>query len=396
MNSVPDMRLLPRISRVLAFISFFVCLGVWFIQSQQSAAFSQFVITPDVAQLIRDGQQAMYNCDYQSADREFDTLIRLYPDHPAGYMYKAVSIWWRALRDKTNKDLQTQFFRYAEQGIAKGEALVKRDPKDFYAQMFLAGIYGNQTRFDVTIMHSYLAAMHDGRKGDGYNRNALALRPDCFDCLIGTGSYYYAPEALPPLLRHFPAIMGVHGDLSRSIKDLETATAKGDFAQTEAKLVLLGIYYNEKWFDKYENLLISLIRQYPSNHVFYMWLANHYILQHQAERGTRFFSDLLNKSAANSKSPLSVAYQFLEKGRLELASGSPEAAVSSFNSGIDAAPTDKQFLAQVHLLRGFALDLLSQRNSAIREYEAVLALPNVENSHKDASRFARAPYQGRL
>ena len=81
---------------------------------------------------------------------------------------------------------------------------------------------------------------------------------------------------------------------------------------------------------------------------------------------------------------------------MELASGSPDVAVASFNDGIDAASTDKDFQAQVHLLRGFTLDLLSRRNSAIREYETDLALPNVENSHKNASRFERAPYQGRL
>ena len=390
------MRLLSPLSRIIIFLPYSICFSVWLIQSQPVFAGPQFVITADVAKLIRDGQRAMYDCDYQTADRDFDSLVRGYPDHPAGYMYKAACVWWKALRDRTNKDLQAQFLRYAEDGIAKGEALVKRDPKDFYAQMFLAGIYGNQTRFDVTITHQYLAAMRAGLKGDKYNRNALALRPGCVDCLIGTGSYYYAPEALPPLLRRFAAILGVRGDLSRSIKDLEKAAEQGDFTQTEARIILLGIYYNEKWFDKYEKLLLALLDQYPSNHVFYMWLANFYTQQHQCGRGTRFFSDLMNKTTGNLKLPVSRGYQFLEKGRLEFADESPDEALSSFNSGIGAALQDKEFLAQAHLLRGFALDLLRQRNSAIREYEAVLALPNVEETHKTASRFAKVPYQGRL
>jgi hypothetical protein len=390
------MRLLFPLSSTLRFFPFSIGFSALLILSQPASALSQFVITPDVAQLIRDGQQAMYSCDYESADRDFDTLTRLYPDHPAGYMYKAVCIWWRALRDSTNKDMQAQFFRHSQEGIAKGEALIKKDPKDFYAQMFLAGIYGNLTRFNVTITHQYLAAMRAGMKGDRYNRHALALRPSCVDCLIGTGSYYYAPEALPPLLRRFAAILGVRADLSRSIKDLEKASEQGEFTQTEAKIILLGIYYNEKWFDKYENLLLSLLGQYPSNHIFYLWLANFYIQQHQYEQGTRFFSSFLNKTTGNLKLPVSRGYQFLEKGRLELAAGAPGKAVSSFNSGISAAPEDREFLAQLHLLRGFALDLLSQRNSAIREYEAVLALPNVEETHKTASHFAKVPYQGGL
>jgi hypothetical protein len=136
-----------------------------------------------VAQLIRDGQEAMYNCDYQSADRAFDALARLYPDRPASYMYKAACLWWRCMEDRNDKDLQARFLKYAGEGIGRGEILVKKDPNDFYAQMFLAGIYGNQTQFYLTITHSFLAAIRSGTKGDRHNRIALALRPDCIDCL---------------------------------------------------------------------------------------------------------------------------------------------------------------------------------------------------------------------
>ena len=93
---------------------------------------------------------------------------------------------------------------------------------------------------------------------------------------------------------------------------------------------------------------------------------------------------------------VSKCFAFLEKGRLELAERAFDKAVSSFTSGIGVVRDDKDFLAQAHLLRGFALDLLSQRNFAIQEYQAVLALPNVEESHRDASRFSKVPYQGRL
>jgi tetratricopeptide (TPR) repeat protein len=224
----------------------------------------------------------------------------------------------------------------------------------------------------------------------------LALRPECVDCLIGTGSYYYAPEALPSILRHLAMVLGVRGDLSRSIRDLETAADKGEFAQTEAKIVLLGIYYNEKWFDKYKNLVLSLINQYPSNPLFYRWLTDFYLQQRQCEEGIRFFSGLLTETSMNPKFQVSRNYAFLAKGRLELERKALDAAVSSFTRGIEVARGNKGFLAQVHLLRGFALDLLGRRDLAIREYQTVLALPNVEETHRAASRFSKAPYQGRL
>jgi hypothetical protein len=391
------MRLTSLCPRILTGIPHFFCLFIfWLIQSQPGFSQSRFAVTPEVAQLIHDGQQAMYNCDYQSADQKFDALVRLYPDHPAGYMYKAACLWWKCLEDRNNKELQTRFLQYAEDGIARGEVLVKRDPNDFYAQMFLAGVYGNQTQFYVTITHSYLSAMRSGTKGDRHNRIALALRPECIDCLIGTGSYYYAPEALPSILRRLVMVMGVNGNLSRSIRDLQTAADKGEFAQTEAKIVLLGIYYNEKWFDKYRILLLSLINQYPSNPLFYRWLTDFYIQQRQCEEGIRFFSGLLTETSRNPKFQVSRKYAFLAKGRLELERKALDEALSSFTRGIEIAGGDRAFLAQVHLLRGFALDLLGQRDPAIREYQTVLALPNVDETHKIASHFSKVPYQGRL
>jgi hypothetical protein len=371
---------------------------LWFsaLQLEATPAGTPFNMTSEVAQLIRNGQQAMYNGDFQNADRETDTLIRLYPDHPAGYMYRAISIWWRCLGDKSNKSLQEDFLKYAEKGIACGEALVAKNPKDFFAQMFLAGIYGNQARFFLTITHSRLAAIRSGMKGDKYNRNALALRPDSIDCLIGTASYYYAPEALPPLLKQFASALGVRGDKSRSLKELELAAVKGEFVQTEAKLILLGIYYNEKWFEKYDPLMRSLIDQFPANRILYNWYASYLIEQKHAPDGIRYFSSLLSKAAENHQFVISKGYALLEKGRLELELGAGKEAYASFSQGIETTPRDPVFLAQAHLYRGFAADLLKKRSSALEDYQSVLSLPNVDETRKIASRFTKTPYQGKI
>ncbi len=373
-----------------------LCLALLVFRFDTISLQRPFVVTPEVARLIREGQQAMYSCDYSDADRKFDALIRLYPEHPAGYMYKAACTWWRCLRNTTSKELQSQFLQYSEAGILRGEALVRQNPKDFYAQMFLAGVYANQTRFYVTITHSTLAAMRAGMKGDKCNRNALALHPECIDCQIGTGSRDYAPEVLPSLFRRVARLMGIRGDKVKSLENLELAAEKGEFAQTEAKIVLLGIYYNEKWFNKYESLLLQLISQYTSNHVFYMWLANFYLEQHRLHDGINCFSSFLEKSSRNSVFHLAQEYAFLEKGRLELEKRNLKEAVFSFSEGIKVGSNNEQYLAQAHMLKGFALDLLSQRKSAIHEYQTVLTLPDVEESHKSASRFTKSPFQGRM
>ncbi len=336
----------------------------------------------------------MYNCNYEGADQRFDQLVRNFPDNPAGYMYKAEVIWWKSLSDPTNNALESQFHRYTNEAVRTGEALINRDPKDFYAWYFLASTYGNKTRFYVTVTKSYLGAMQAGMKGRFYNEKSLALKPDCVDCLIGTGSFNYFSGALPAVIKPFAWMLGARGDREEGLKELETAAVKGEFGQTEAKTVLLGVYYNEHRVDDYRTLITKLIEEYPTNHVFYMWLANHYISDRQYDRGIRFFSNLLESRGDAGARP-TRKYANYEKGRLELQKNDLDKAIASLTRAIELGEEDKNLLARAHLIRGFALDLKGERNSALREYRSVLSFPNVDETQRQAMRFSKTPYQGR-
>ncbi|HVN78648.1 MAG TPA: hypothetical protein VMW38_06600 [Terriglobia bacterium] len=356
---------------------------------------ARFEITPDIDRLIRSGQYAMYNCDYAKADQKFDELIRTFPAHPCGFMYKAEVIWWKALREPTNKALESQFHRYTNEAIRHGETLVNRDPADFYAWYFLASTYGNMTRYYVTVTKSYLGAMRTGMKGRYYNLKSLALKPDCVDCLIGTGSFNYFSGALPSVIKPFAWMLGVRGDREEGLKQLETAAAKGEFGQTEAKTVLLGVYHSELRYDDYRSLNKKLIEEYPANHVFYMWLASRYISDHQYDEGIGFFSNLLG-GQGHPGANVNQEYANYEKGRLELQKKDLNNAIASLTLAIGLGGKDKNLLAQAHLMRGFALDLKGERNSALQEYRSVLSLPNVNETQKQAARFSKTRYQGRL
>lgn len=94
------------------------------------SAQAKFEITTEVDRLIRGGMADIYDYNLQPAGEKFDQLIRHFPDHPAGYMYRAQIEWWKALRDFTNKSFVSSFDAYINAAIQKGEALVEKDPKD--------------------------------------------------------------------------------------------------------------------------------------------------------------------------------------------------------------------------------------------------------------------------
>jgi tetratricopeptide (TPR) repeat protein len=366
----------------------------WVASSQQAFSQTQFEMTPQVEQLVRSGQKDMYSCDFDLAHQKFDEVIRRFPSHPIGYMYKAEVFWWVALSDKTNKSLENSFNRYTEQAIAKGEELLRKDPKDFYSLLSLAGTYGNKVRFLISINKRYVGSLSPGKKGNSYCTQGLALRPDYVDLLIGTGAFNYFAGALPAIIKPFAWLLGARGDREKGLKELQTVAQKGEFGQIEAKTVLLGVYYNEERFDDYRALTTELIDLYPSNHVFYMWLANYYISRSQLDDGIHCFSDLIGRANKNSGVRISKDYAYYEKGRIELKRKALHEAEISFSKAIETAGKNANLLPLAHLRKGFVLDLRNRRDEAIREYRRVLALPDVEECHKLASRFLRSPYQG--
>lgn len=336
----------------------------------------------------------MYRYDLKVADEGFDELMRRFPDHPVGPMHKAEVVWWRALRDNKNRTLEEAFDLYTELAVSKGQNLLKQNASDFYAYLYVAGAYGNRTRYNVYVKKSYYRAMRAGIKGYDFIRPAHALRKDYIDCLIGEGAYNYFAGSLPAVMKIFSWMFGPGGDREKGIQQLELAAQKGEYGQVAAKMVLLGVYYNEKRFEDYQRLLSDLIRQFPSNPVFTMWQADFCVRLGQLDEGIQRLNALISDSRNEPRSKLALLQAQYEKGRLELRKQAVNDAVSSLTQVIEAKLPDDPLLAKARLLRGCALDLKDSRESAKADYQAVLQLAETDDSHKKAKNFLNRPYVG--
>jgi tetratricopeptide (TPR) repeat protein len=368
--------------------AFFCCL---LCSSQLVADSHPFEMTPETAQILRNGLHRMYKYDLKEADNLFDELIRRFPDHPIGYMHKAELIWWKALMDTKDEGLKETFRRFNEQALLKGEESLTRDPRDFYALLYLAGSYGNQTRFNIYISKSYFGAITSGLKGYKYIRSAHALRPDYVDSLIGLGAYNYFAGALPMVIKPFAQMFSASGNKTEGIKQLEQVVAKGEFGKIEARTVLLGVYLNEKKWVEYRRILRQLIAEFPSNPVFYAWLAAPFITQKRWGDGIHQFSELIEQ-ANSSGLQAGQGYAYYQKGRLELEKGDHENAIQSFSRILETHSRDENLLARTFLLRALAYDLMGNRDMALADYRATLDLPNVEDTHLKAQQFLSSPY----
>jgi len=357
---------------------------------------TRFDFTPEIDRLLRDGLNRMYRYDLREADESFDDLVRRFPQHPIGHMHKAEVVWWRALRDNKNPKLEADFEQHTNIAISKGQALLKQNPKDFYALLYIAGAYGNRTRYNVYISKSYYRAMRAGIKGYDFVGPAHALRPNYVDSLIGMGAYNYFAGSLPAFIKVFSWMFTQGGDKTKGIEQLEMAAQKGEYGRTAAKMVLLGVYYNEKRLQDYDRLISGLIEEFPSNPVFVTWLADSHVRKGNLDRGREQLTVLLDKANGTSHSKLSLAQIHYELGRLMLEKRSVDDAVASSTRVIESElPAGDPLHAKALLLRGCAYDLKGRRQQAVADYQAVLEQRDTDDCQRKARGFLKQPYQGR-
>ena len=48
---------------------------------------------------VQQGITHVYNLEFEAADQDFATLVRLRPSHPAGYFFRAMVLWWKIMID---------------------------------------------------------------------------------------------------------------------------------------------------------------------------------------------------------------------------------------------------------------------------------------------------------
>ncbi|MDE2664577.1 MAG: hypothetical protein OXI69_00345 [Acidobacteriota bacterium] len=278
---------------------------------------------PELGRQLREGLQLLYRYDLDQAERVFTQMVEDYPDRPIGYAHLGGIFWWKALLDKRNKQLARSFEKYTTQAIDKGQALVEKDAGDFYAWLYVAAAYANRSRFKVTITRSYLGAMLAGLKGRSYNARAAALRPDHVDCLMGIGGFNYFSGALPAVIKPFAFLIGARGDRELGLSQLETVAQKGEYGQTAAKLILLGVYYNERRYDDYSDLLFRMIEQFPPNPVFYMWLSNAFVQRKRVDEGVHVFNRWIEEAGRDGAPRRPLEFLEKEKDKLESRKGGP-------------------------------------------------------------------------
>ncbi|MDZ4746665.1 MAG: hypothetical protein SGJ05_11790 [bacterium] len=187
--------------------------------------------------LLQQGIQNIYNVQFEEAHKNFESVIAMYPDHPAGYYLDAMIEWWKINLSSRNKAYDAAFLAKIDRVLEVCNKIIETDRTNVTALFFKGGALGFRGRY-YTIRERLIDAVNDAREALDLLTECQKIAPGNHDIMLGTGLYNYLaavfPEAYPilkPVMVFFP-----RGDKTLGILQLKAAAQKARYANYEAQV----------------------------------------------------------------------------------------------------------------------------------------------------------------
>ncbi len=380
--------------------------------------------------LRRSGLDALYNIDYDKAERDFKEIVRLMPNHPGGYQLLAARVWIKTLYesrrlqsslystegfyangdDKVDPKIVTEFRNLTREARRLAEAKLKQEPKNVEALDFLANTEGLKASFEGAVERRHFAALRDGNDAVNHHREVLKLDPKYIDAQITIGLYEYVVGSLPLPVKILAGATGYRGSKKRGLAMLEQVAKEGRWAQDDAKSVLILLYTREKRFADVLKLTRELSAKYPRNYLLRLETADALVglagqkrkekdlagaVQSEKE-AFAVFDELLRDRNVRDTAARALDLIHFKYGEVLLTAGYHDRAAKEFLAATKVASAEAGLVTMAHLYAARAYDVGGKREEALAQYRTVLARPNVYDAHDAAKRGLEKAYKAEL
>ena len=377
-------------------------------------------------ELRRSGLDALWNIDYDKAQRDFNEIVKLYPSHPAGYQLLAARVWIKTLYesrrlqvslyssesfytngdDKVDPKIVTEFRNFTREAKRLAEAKLKQEPKNIEALDVLANTEGLKAAFEEAVERRHFAALRDGNDAVEHHREVLKLDPKYIDAQLTIGLYEYVVGALPLPVKILAGATGYRGSKKRGLALLEQVAKEGRWSQDDAKTVLILLYTREKRYADVLNLTRELSVKYPRNYLLRLETADALVSLAGVKRKEKdlvsavkaeqeaftTFDEMLRDRNVRDTAGRALDLIHFKYGEALLVAGYNERAAKEFLAVTKVDQAEAGLITMAHLYAARAYDVAGKRNEAVAQYKEVLARPNVYDAHDEAKRGLQKAY----
>ena len=380
--------------------------------------------------LRRSGLDALYNIDYDKAERDFKEIVKVIPDHPGGYQLLAARLWIKTLYesrrlqsslynsegfysngdDKVDPKIVTEFRNLTRESKRLAEAKLKQEPKNIEALDFLANTEGLKASFEEAVERRHFAALRDGNDAVSHHREVLKLDPKYIDAQITIGLYEYVVGSLPLPVKILAGATGYRGSKRRGLEMLEQVAKEGRWSRDDAKSVLIVLYTREKRYEDVLKLARELSAKYPRNYLLRLEAADALVAIAGVKRKQKdlagavqsekeafaTFDELLRDRNVRDTAARALDLIHFKYGEVLLMAGYHERAAKEFLAATKVDRAEPGLVTMAHLYAARAYDVGGKRDEALAQYKAVLARPNVYDAHDAAKRGLRQAYRSEV
>jgi len=221
---------------------------------------------------------AIYDLQFDRAEKAAVDLSARYPDSPAGDFYRSVGYYQRYLiEDPPQAQTLDAFFKANDLALKKAARLTPQSPA--MGHYYKGAALGFEARVYIAQKH-FTSAVPAARQGVKELAEAIRLDPSLIDAKLGLGMYDYFLDRIPPAAKPVTFVMvGLWGNRPKGLALLREVAEKGGASRPEAQFILAAIdasQKEQKW-DEAERLFRTLKEHYPHNPRYRMKLV--YVLQ---------------------------------------------------------------------------------------------------------------------
>lgn len=379
--------------------------------AQSSKAAAQSSDMTEFEKLRIEGNQSVYNLEYQKAREQFLRMTKIAPDHPAGYVYLANNLWLETLsasrrlntsvytsgsfysqdkdEDASDPKRDREFNNLIRQAIVVSKARTEKNPQDAEALYYEASAVGLRAGYNVTVKRSFRRAIGDANESIQIHKKVLKADANYVDSYLSIGLYEYVIDTLPFVWRTLARLAGLSGSRKKGLEHLEMVVQRGKYAVDDARVILIGLYSREQQPEKALEMISHLANKYQQNYLFGVERAGLLYKMGRAEEGGQMYASLLKDSRIAQVATDLINYQW---GQSLTAAGDYATAITKYNEVKKWPKSDPDLVSLSHLNSALALDAVGKRAEAVSEYETVLKRENVYDSHKQASQYVKKPY----
>jgi tetratricopeptide (TPR) repeat protein len=346
-----------------------------------------------------------YNLEYPRAVESFQQILQRHPDDPFAVNHLLTTVLMRELyrmgamnsgeyandsfigntHHPADPKVKEQIQKLVERAEDLEEARLKANPKDVDALYARGVTRADFALYTALIERAWFSALRNAVGARRDHEQVLSLDPKYTDAKLVVGTHLYVLGSLPWSVKVAVAMVGLSGSKEKGIQYLyDVANSNGE-SRVDAKVVLAVFLRRERRYEESLKIIRSLSQEYPKNLLFALEEGNLLRAEGHNPDAAAIYRKVFEAGRSGHYPGLHYELAALSLGDLLRSQKNYRDAASAYRGVESVKDADSEYRQRAALSAGQMYDTMQERDSAVKQYQAVIGIDG-KSQQADAAR----------